>query len=418
MAYIIKNSNDSNYARADFISALGGLQPRLESGKNIKTINGNSVLGAGNIDVSQKEYIYDLTQVEQGLQSNALSKLNSINPGHKYMAFGFLTDLHESYNDIPYTGGDSNVIITSKHELRLMGSIAHTYGLDAVLFGGDYSLGKDLTYQQYNAALDELLTDVNTNISVPRYATEGNHDRWYNTDVQCRGNAEWLAFLKRFNSSGAVYIDNQDAVNGNGVKPYAGEVGNTYYIDFPAYKVRVIMKSQYERQELNGSPSAVGAGFFAKNYHDAMQFENPSDALEWTIVSVSHYTTSWANTYLNHYFNGTAQGKGANSDQFVFSPCNGGNKGKAVVGEIYGHVHSQASHAISENNELISLSVWNSFAPKDGDYQNDDYHFSIFVIDTDHWMLHEIKVGLLYDTTDNAYYNSSTGVFSYPIRHN
>jgi hypothetical protein len=79
-----------------------------------------------------------------------------------------------------------------------------------------------------------------------------------------------------------------------------------------------------------------------------------------------------------------------------------------------------AKHTIADGF-LQSLSVWNSFARKraeGSEYPADDYHFSIFVIDTDNWMLREFKVGKLYDIDNNSYYDSATGRFSYPIKHN
>lgn len=45
-------NNDSGFTTiADVTRALSGYQPLLESGTNIKTINGNSILGSGNIDI-------------------------------------------------------------------------------------------------------------------------------------------------------------------------------------------------------------------------------------------------------------------------------------------------------------------------------------------------------------------------------
>lgn len=153
------------------------------------------------------------------------------------MTFGFITDLHESYNNIPY--GSS--VTTSKHALNLLGAIGHSYGLDGVFFGGDYSLGGNLTFDEYDAALEELLTTVNSVIDVPHFATEGNHDRWYDgkSTNHCRGNTAWKRYLNRFNTPNmAVFPTKNDAVN--------GFAANTYYVDFAKYKVRVVMRSQYE----------------------------------------------------------------------------------------------------------------------------------------------------------------------------
>ena len=51
MAYIINNDNSSGYSRADFLTALGQKQNTLVSGVNIKTVNGSSVLGVGDLAV-------------------------------------------------------------------------------------------------------------------------------------------------------------------------------------------------------------------------------------------------------------------------------------------------------------------------------------------------------------------------------
>lgn len=421
-SFIINENGNSGYSRADFVSALGGLQPLLVSGQNIKTINGNSVLGSGNIEVKAQQYDYDLSQVEQALQTDTIAKLNSINPNHKFMAFGFMTDLHESYDNIGYSGDGSGKIITSKHCIKLLGSIGHTYGLDAVLFGGDYSLGGDLTYSQYDAALEEFADTVEEFVSVPHYCTEGNHDRRYNGNVACRGNSAWLTFLKRFNSTGAIYIDNQNSVNTRGEKPYEGYVGNTYYVDFPAHKVRVIMLSQYEKSEQQDTSNPTVANEQKKNLYDAMKFAQQSDAADYTLLSVSHYCdTSYFWTYANKWLYANSNTlNGGGSDYFnLTSPPNGNVQGKAVVGQIYGHVHLPAPHAM-DNGKLSRISVRNAFTEKrnDGNYQQDDYRFSIFVIDTDNWMLHEIKVGSVYNTSENEYYDSNTGIFSYPIKHN
>ena len=61
MAYII---GQSEYTKAEFLQSLEGKQDLLVSSENIKTINGNNILGAGNVDINPRHYDYDLTETD------------------------------------------------------------------------------------------------------------------------------------------------------------------------------------------------------------------------------------------------------------------------------------------------------------------------------------------------------------------
>lgn len=416
MAYIINNDGSSGYTREDFVAALGGLQPKLVSGQNIKTINGQSVLGAGNLQVSAREYSYDLTSVEQGLQANAKAFLDAVNSvqqngKRKHFSFIFLTDLHNGgYYSI------DNVTTYNEHAIKLAGSIAHDCGVAAVFCGGDLSRGADADFATYTSDLNTVRQLFDTYISVPHYVTCGNHDRKYSQNSVLRDNDAWMAYLKQFNSNGAQYYTSKVHVynDTNNVHP-EGYTSNSYAVDFPDYKIRVFMRDNYEtvqeKVELNkvyydpdnGKPGYTDS---ENSIYYGGSFLFPEDR-DYTLLSISHYSINPfnpQNSYVRYISNQYLTSKG----------------GKAVVGEIYGHVHSLARHSMADGC-LESLSVWNLFAQKraeGSEYQSDDYHFSIFVIDTDNWMLREFKVGKLYDIDNNSYYDSATGVFSYPIRHN
>ena len=351
---------------------------------------------------------YDLTELEQQLHDDAIARLNLVNPNHKYMAFGFITDLHESYDGVGYGGP----LITSKPSLKLLSAIAKTYNLDGVFFGGDYSLGDGLSYEQYDAALRDLSDMVNASFTVPHFATEGNHDRWKsgNANNHCRGNTEWKRFLTGFNTPNmAVFPTRNDSEN--------GYIANTYYVDFSKYKVRVVMRSEYEKQESVGSPvgNSEGAGHFSNNLRDCLTFGVPSVAKNWTALCISHY--SW-----------NAAGKNGDymMNQFLNGGLNNGVTGKAAVGEIFGHVHyvTSAVHTMNETTgTLVRIGQTNAFATDlvssgNSSYVNDDYRFSLYIVDTNSFNLHEIKVGVQYNRTGNPYYNSNTRIFSYPFRHN
>ncbi len=348
MAYIIKNSNDSNYARADFISALGGLQPRLESGKNIKTINGNSVLGSGNIEVNvtpptPQEYPQEalLTDTEKQYRASTLAKINELNPivngKRKYMMFGLISDLHtmptqtainavpnaEMEADVqailnanivfPNWEGEGNVSdaasiaahiksawpssdasyygATSEPDLRLLGAIAFAAGFDAVFCGGDLSSGR-LPYNCYSYMLYQMKKMFDKYVTVPHYFTDGNHDRKYDNNVIRRTNTEWLKWLNLMNSNGATYISANDA--------RYGDKGNTYFVDFQRRKMRAIALSSYE------GTGSVGAGYtnspFGYNVFDALSFKNPQDAEDWSVFAFSHYNNLNVPEYLFPYY--------------------------------------------------------------------------------------------------------------------
>jgi hypothetical protein len=412
MAYIINNDGSSGYTRAQFVAALGGLQPLLASGQNIKTINGQSVLGAGNLQVSAREYSYDLTSVEQGLQADAKAFLDAVNPvqlngKHKYFSFIFLTDLHDGGY---YAGEGGNTY--NEHAIKLAGSIAHDCGVSAVFCGGDLSRGGDVDFGTYTNNLEIVRQLFDTYISVPHYVTCGNHDRKYSKTSVLRDNDTWLAYLKRFNSDGAQYYNGKiHAYNDtNNVHP-EGYTSNSYAVDFPEYKIRVFVRDNYETvqeqldlDKVRYAGDVPGYTYSENTVYYGGSFLFPED-LDYTLLSVSHNAGgnpigAYAGWIINQYLNT--------------------KHGKAAVGEIYGHVHSSATHTMTDGC-LRSLSVWNLFARKraeGSEYPADDYHFSIFVIDTDNWMLREFKVGKLYDIDNNSYYDSVTGRFSYPIRHN
>lgn len=253
MAYIIKNSDDSNYARADFISALGGLQPRLESGNNIKTINGNSVLGSGNIELSPREYTYDLTPAEEALKNSAISMLNEYNPiaqntgKRKYITIGFITDTHTmpknpsnagandytlpnateiakvvgdmrswaDFKDNASTDSDAAIaqwIIdnwptsdvsyygeSAESSIKILGSVAYDTKIDTVFCGGDLSSGR-LPYDAYSYMMEVVAQKFEQYIPVPYFVVDGNHDRKYNDNVALRTNAVWERFRNRFSN--------------------------------------------------------------------------------------------------------------------------------------------------------------------------------------------------------------------------
>ena len=463
-SFIINDNGNSGYSRADFVSALEGLQPLLVSGQNIKTINGNSVLGSGNIEVNvtpptPQEYPQEalLTDTEKQYRASTLARINELNPivngKRKYMMFGFISDLHtmptnadiNAVDDAAMQGdvtamlnasilfpnwdGDGNVSDaaaiasyiksawptsdtsyygnSSEEDIRLLGAIAHAAGFDAVFCGGDLSSGR-LPYNCYSYMLYQMKKMFDKYVTVPHYFTDGNHDRRYSTDVAHRDNTEWDKWLHLLNSNGASYITTNES--------RYGKKSNTYYIDFPVHKVRTVMRSVYEQQT---DASAYGSSPYGYNDFDALSFDNPEEASEWTALGFCHYNTDstdlqWA---LSYFYSGARIGNATgaywggstgytagfmnpnksttnSSYQSRYDATSknaqygSGYPGKAALGIFYGHVHTNAEFTVTQSGErnlLNHLSIRNS--------NDSGYTFSIFIVDDDNYKLHWLVFG-------------------------
>lgn len=488
-SYVINDSGTSGYSRADFVSALEDKQDILVSGQNIKTIDGNVVLGAGNLDISStpQEYPQEalLTDAEKQYRASTLSRINELNPivngKRKYMMFGFISDLHtmptqtainavpnaEMEADVqailnanivfPNWEGEGNVSdaasiaahiksawpsndasyygASAERSVRLLGAIAYAAGFDAVLCGGDLSSGR-LPYNCYSYMLYQMKKMFDKYITVPRYFTDGNHDRKYDDNVIRRTNTEWLKWLNLMNSSGATYISGND-------ERYSDK-GNVYFVDFPIHKVRVVSASSYENTE------NVGAGYVNSfgpyNVFDALSFENPQDAEEWTALAFSHYNNDNDLLYLlSYYFSGGRIGNesGAywggstgyiagfmNPDKSTTnsayqSSYNGTSKnaqygrgyaGKAVIGWFSGHVHnvSDGFAVTVQSTEGDNRNLLNRVTIANA---GSGYTFSIFIIDDDTFKVHWLKYGPNFGGTIPDGFDRTADEFTIDYRH-
>lgn len=480
MAYVINNNNgQSGYTRVEFESALEGKQNVLQSGVSIKTVNGQSVMGSGNLEVSAQPYQHEveLTDVEKSLRSQVLGKINEIDPNGEFFKYAVISDLHtmptrddmlaqtdvadvvstivgqgitlkeksEGYNSIAeeivetWPSSDTSYYgRTAEPNVRLLGAIAHGARINAVFCCGDLSSGR-LPYNSYAYMLEKTRLMFNKYIGVPRFFTEGNHERLYGSTSLVRGNAEWLKYLKVFNTPGmATYIDeagnNLTAEIDGVVKKYPS---NTYYVDFPAVKVRIISVPRFERVERNDDTGEFnniqwGSNPVNQNLYDAFQFSTPSDASAWTIGIFSHYSNNGTPPkYIeNAYLTGNAIGSGSSMGGQAFPAMNNGNKGLASLGIFYGHYHPHlAATTYNSDGGVREVELLNSGQFRNGNTDDladsDNYCFSIFVYDNINFRLYEIKVGYLYNHlvsgSDSEYiaaYNPNKGWFEYSVSHN
>lgn len=408
MAYVIQNG-ESGYSREDFMSALEGKQDVLQSSVNIKTINGQGVMGGGNLQVTAREYSYDLTQEETALKNQAIELLNTDNPidsqtgKRKYLSFGFLSDLHttptqaevleddsvpqsikEQWPDFTTTGGGRYPGRTCEPTLKVLGAFADETELDAVICGGDFSSGA-LPFDCYQFMLGRISQMFEKYVSVPYFTVDGNHDRRYSSSVRRRTNGEWRTFLESFNKPRGLafsYAEDKNALE--------DRKSNCGYIDFADKKIRVILRSQYEKPQADSSTSFAGGGGTAST------IELPGDdKKDWTVISVSHTGEYGAGKYVGYL----------SSDSFG-NPRNQSYIGRGAVGEIRGHNH-MSIHSRTE----FTLGRWGGTG---GNYSNicdfyiylvaeaftvpssPEYCFSLITIDTDNKRVIERKIGRAY----------------------
>ena len=479
-SYIINDNGNSDYSRADFVSALEGLQPLLVSGRNIKTINGNSVLGSGNIEVNvtpptPQEYPQEalLTDTEKKLRRKVLAyfdggtydpsswepadgntveplTLNGINPinpstgKRKFMSFAFITDLHtcfgkniiagidasEMQSDVQsmvnagvqffdgngdatinvsdivtaikddWPSSDGYMDLTCEPSVRLAGAIAHASGLDAVIVGGDLSSGR-LPKNCYRYQIGQVKKLFDKYVLCRRYTCDGNHDRMYHDNVtgldyqQFVDNADWQPFLRYFNSTGAVYLNDKSSWP-------SGEVPcNTYYADFPDHKVRLMMRSYYD----NGFVSRQDY----QNIFDCYRFDSDTEMAQWNLCMFAH---SNANDDIRQAYGFITGQYYANGATRYINGVDNSSKGLSSFGQIEGHWHRaeytkdtswRTVHRVKEN------CCFGSPSPSES-----GYCVAVFVYDTDNFVMHHLRIGKYneYNRANDGYY------ITYNISHN
>ena len=436
MAYIIQNG-ESGYSRADFESALEGKQNVLQSGVNIKTVDGKSVLGSGNIEITEREYTYELNDLEKGIKNDAINKLNLYNSNHKYLAFGFVTDLHTFLVD-DGNGGVVNTYASAyphddcRRTLKVLGSIAYEWGLDAVLCGGDLCDGKrnngDGGLAIYEDGLEDIESFFDQFIPCPYFFTDGNHERKYGENSELMINERWMYWLNRLNhpkNLSVTFIKDVDVFDKNGNLIEESKTPLAYFVDFDAYKVRIIAESAYEKENISSITNGISFGSYKSSIMAALQFPKSAgqftkDPNDWVVGMFIHDKSndtekSRRANFLARFLTGEGvTSSGSGTDYHTFAPINYTGtlenptlvKGKGVFGEITGHQHPFTERTLisisNYSNQSSRLAQLDSVMPNGGttsypsssfnaDYQN--YCFSIFIVDTDQMKLHELEFG-------------------------
>lgn len=416
--------------------------------------NGGSVIpdpGPGpDPDPGQDDPYGDLSTGDITLRDDAINRINHIkslcktgNTNHDVMVFGLITDLHTlptkeeimaddtASDSIKETwpasaSGEGYYGKSCENSLKLLGAICHEIDADAVFCGGDMSSGR-LPKESYTFMLNKIKGLFDKYISVPHFITDGNHDIKYDSKVEVRGNEEWLAYLKQFNTPGnpsthsVKYLENE----------YFKEdhyTSTSYCVDLKKRKVRAFMASKYEDVEYKGSSAAHGGGSGPShnNTYAAFAMDDPADAENWTVLSVTHNCTGSSTAVLSDYYinmflsgedynkqSGSSAGTGLRTYDNPNIVNGVRHKGKAYVGMLGGHWHDNREFLTS--GRLSALSIDSCATPS-------DRKFSMFVLDTTAFKLYEVKVGTQWTGYSGTAFRSDASVspygwFEYDIRH-
>ena len=387
----------------------------------------------------------DVAVLEGRLRSEILDKVDEVNPvdpatgARRYVSFGFLSDIHKcrrvpgddaATNPVTdYWYGSAGVLTEAEPSIRLLGSVAESAGLDAVINGGDFSTapipnGRGLTEAEYTNEIWNVkaLFDRHLPAEIPLFTIDGNHERNYSrngADMHLSDEA-WAFVLTNFNTSaeaararGVEVVYHRDlpaaSLGGGRTGRFAG---NSYHLDFRRLlatggpNVRVACISGYD--------AAEGADPKLRAYDAAQFFDpatgrslDPATAPENTVMGmISHEgLIGVAGTLQNGFLNGFSNPAARSG------PWNlGAHRGRGFFGLVAAHLHftnvKEIRDAFDEQanpgNEVRAsmVQVASAFAvnkpsrPKEHELGMERaYHFSLFVVDTDRNRLREIRVG-------------------------
>ena len=396
----------------------------------------------------------DVATLESNLKSDIMSKVNQVNPidsatgQRKYISFAMISDIHKCKR-VPGDDATTNPVTTYWYEtggclteaeqsIRLLGSLAVDAGLDAVINGGDLSTAPiqggagRLTVDEYTNEIWNVKAIFNQHLpaSVPLFTVDGNHDRHYKTNTadieMITSDSDWAYVLTNFNTSASVAhahgVDvtyHRDLANAKlGDNVTGSYTGNSYHLDFRRLlasggsNVRIACVNMYDE--------ATGANP-AYRVYDAAQFYDASGSLydaaltpENTVIGmVAHGSElrldgTLARTAAGSLMNGFMNGYSNAKDKI--GPWNCGTQGKAFFGLVAAHQHfvntkeltDDFDNKVNGDNKVYAsaVSVSRAYAvncpsnPNKHQLGTDKaYHFSIFVVDTDNNLLHEVRVG-------------------------
>ena len=396
----------------------------------------------------------DVATLEAGLKSDIMTKVNEVNPidsatgQRKFISFAMISDIHKCKrvegDDAAtdpvktYWYATGGCLTEAEQSIRLLGSLAVEAGLDAVINGGDFSTAPiqgdagRLTVEEYTNEVWNVKAMFTRHLpaSVPLFTVDGNHDRHYNSNgadyEMIKADSDWAYVLTNFNTSASVAHEHgvdvtyhRDLASAKlGDNATGAYTGNSYHLDFRRLlasggcNVRIACVSMYD--------GATGANPAYRAY-DAAQFYDGSGNLfdaaltpENTVIGmVAHgselrldgtLARGAAGTLMNGFMNGYYNARDK------VGPWNRGTQGKAFFGLVAAHQHFVNTKELTDSyDDMVNgdnkvyasaVSVSSAYAvnnpSKPSQHQlgtDQAYHFSIFVVDTDSNLLHEVRVG-------------------------
>lgn len=128
-ALAAKANTATTYTKIDVDTALALKQNTLVSGTNIKTINNESILGSGNIDIQGGSNVISLTQAEY-------DALETIDPDAMYI----ISDAAEVDMSNYYTKAQTNTIVGGKQDTLVSGTNIKTINNESILGSGNIDI--------------------------------------------------------------------------------------------------------------------------------------------------------------------------------------------------------------------------------------------------------------------------------------
>ena len=313
-----------------------------------------------------------LDEAGETLLTSAKATIAKYDPDGTALKFAFITDLHRSESGLYTTNA-----IDDRYSLRLLSRLCDEIDLDAVFCGGDIVNGRDENASYVQKNMQDVVDDFDslfpyTNV----FATIGNHDKRYSTSRETNTN-EFLHDLW-----------DQVQYDGNGCELHYIDATN-FYVDFTKHKARMIFVNQYDGVDSN---SSWYANEFAKDatgltthgstsWHSALPTTDKSD---WLVGVVYH---------------GADTGEAGNSDirDFKFSDLkdtlqayvDGGGRG--ILGAFAGHYHVEKSKTILPSLNVVHVNA--ALAMTNQLETSDAYCFSVFVVDSETGLFHEVRIG-------------------------
>lgn len=337
-----------------------------------------------------------LDEAGETLLASAKASIAKYDPEGTALKFAFVSDLHRSEEGVYVSNA-----IDDRPSLRLLSRLCNDVNIDAVICGGDITNARDENADYFRENMGDVVADLDdllpyTNI----FATIGNHDKRYSTSRPNNTN-EWLHDLW----AGVQQY-------GDGVELHYIDDTN-FYVDFTRHKIRMIFVNQYDDVDSNASWYAnenisSNTGIHTRGTTAWKAALPTTDKASWIVGVVIHGAdNSNPNNPSVRNWNYTDL-----SNTLADYVANGG---KGVLGVFAGHYHTTQGFSLSalslSNPAIPVIHVNCAYATTSQLETANEYCFSVFVVDSETGVFHEIRVGRnAMEVPFCAYTNANNGL--------